>query len=166
MTAPYDRLTVLAQAVLDASVLILETTPAGAPKSQFLTSWRPAFDCEFVGVQIPRLNEDTTSPLSVLETKKRNRFGNIIVATFVIYVVRCGPNIKSGLPPTDEAKTANAALVFTDGWALWNGIRDVQDTLFDDCLGVYFDGGVPLPESGNYVGWQFQIRANIEGYVP
>lgn len=166
MPLPLERLTIMAQALLDASVTILNTTPSGAPASQFLTSGRPAFDCEFVGVQIARLGEEPTSPLALLETKKRKDFGNIIVATFVIYVVRCGPEIRNGLPPTDAAKTDNADIVFTDGWALWNGIRDVQDVLWDNCLGVYFDGGVPLPESGNYVGWTFQIRADIEGFVP
>lgn len=163
---PAERLTETAQSVLDATVDILNTTPAGAPIHQFLTSGSPAFDCEFVAVQVPRVAEDSTSPLSVLDTKRRNRFGNIILVTFVIYVVRCGPSIKQGLPPTDQAKTDNAALVFRDGWVLWNGIRDVQDDLFDDCLGVYFDGGVPIEEQGGYVGWVFQIRASIEGYVP
>jgi hypothetical protein len=165
MAEPQERLTLTAQALLDACVLILDTTAARAPVSQFLTSWRPAFDCEFVAVQIPRIGEDNTSPLQVLETKKRNRFGNLIVATFVIYVVRCGPVLNGGIP-TDAAKTTNAGIVLQDGWVLWNGMRDQQDEIFDDCLGVYFDGGVPLPESGNYVGWQFQIRANIEGYTP
>ena len=156
----------MAQALLDASVTILETTPSGAPHSQFLTSGRPAIDCEFVGVQVARLAEDATSPLSVLDTKRRNHFGNIIMATYIIYVVRCGPSIKSGLPPTDNSKTENASMVFKDGWVLWNGIRDMQDDLFDGCLGVYFDGGVPIEEQGGYVGWVFQIRASIEGYSP
>jgi len=152
--------------LLDASVAILDTTPEGAPHSQFLASGRPAFDCEFVAVQVVRVAEDATSPLSVLETKRRNHFGNIIVVTFVIYVVRCGPSIKQGLPPTDQAKSENAAIVFRDGWVLWNGIRDIQDDLFDGCLGVYFDGGLPIDEQGGYVGWVFQIRASIEGYAP
>ena len=164
--SPLERLTIYAEALLDASVDILNTTTALAPTSQFLASGRPAFDCEFVAVQVTRLAEDATSPTSVLSTKKRNHFGNIILATFVIYVVRCGPNISSGLPPNDASKTSNASLVFEDGWAIWNGIRDVQDELFDDCLGIYFDGGLPLPDSGGYVGWQFTIRASIPGYVP
>lgn len=164
---PLDRLADTAQAVLDASVAILDAeTDDGAPTSQFLCTGRPAFDCAFVAVQIPRLAEDSTSPLGLLETKRRNRFGNIILPTFTIYVVRCGPDIKNGLPPSDAAKTANARMVLRDGWVLWNGIRDIQDDLFDDCLGVYFDGGLPIQEQGGYVGWQFQIRAQIEGYVP
>lgn len=163
---PLERLTVLAQAVLDACVTILNTTTALAPTSQFLTPARPAFDCEFVAVWVSRLSEDNTSPLNITSTKRRNHFGNVILATFVIYVVRCAPMIQGSSPPTDAAKTASAATVQEDGWALWNGIRDVQDTLFDDCLGVYFDGGVPIEERGGYVGWQFTFRASIEGYVP
>ena len=170
MSLPIERLTVTAQALLDACVTILGTTKGGIPESQFLTSGRPAFDCEFVAVQVALLREDTTQPLSILETKKRNRFGNIILATFVIYVVRCGPTPKPGQRtspiPSDEDKTENAALVYEDGWALWNGIRDVQDDLFDACLGVYFDGGTPIAEQGGFVGWQFQIRASIDGYDP
>ena len=145
---------------------ILDTTTARAPASQFLSPTRPAFDCEFVAVQVARLAEDTTSPLSLTATKKRNHFGNIILATFLIYVVRCAPMMVGANPPTDAAKTASATTVQEDAWAIWNGIRDQQDELFDDCLGVYFDGGTPIQESGGYVGWLFQIRASIEGYTP
>lgn len=161
-----DQLNLVATDLLNAVVTILNTTDALAPNSQFLTPARPAFDCEFVAVQVSRLAEDTTAPLNVTATKKRNVFGNIIIATFVIYVVRCAPMMVGSSPPTDAAKTASAATVHQDGWSLWNGIRDQQDDLFDACLGVYFDGGVPIPEAGGYVGWQFQIRASIEGYIP
>lgn len=163
---PLERLTILAQAVLDATVTILNTTASLAPASQFLTPARPAFDCEFVAVWVSRLSEDSTSPLNITSTKKRNIFGNIILATFVIYVVRCAPPPVGNMPPTDAAKTLSAAIVEQDGWALWNGIRDQQDELFDNCLGVYFDGGIPIEERGGFVGWQFQFRASIEGYVP
>jgi hypothetical protein len=161
-----QQLTTVAQAVLDEAVAILDTTVAEAPESQFLTATRPAIDCEFVAVQVSRITEDTTSPLGITETKKRNAFGNIILATFVIWVVRCGPDISGGLPPSDAGKTANATIVQEDAWALWNGFRDAQDVLFDGCLGVYFDGGTPVQESGGFVGWTFQIRASIEGYLP
>lgn len=161
-----DSLTVTAQAVLDATVTILDTTTALAPESQFLTPSRPAIDCEFVAVQVSRLMEDRTSPLGITETKKRNKFGNIIIATLIIWVVRCGPDISAGVPPSDADKTANATTVQTDGWVLWNGIRAIQDTLFDACLGVYFDGGTPVQESGGFVGWQFQLGVSVEGYVP
>ena len=164
---PYDRLGDTAQALLDASVAILDAqTVDGAPPNQFLTPGRPAFDCEFIAVQIPRLAEDATSPTTILDTKRRNNFGNLIIGTFVIWIVRCGPQIKNGLPPTNEAKTENSMTVFRDAWVLWNGIRDVQDDLFDDCLGVYFDGGLAIQEQGGYVGWQMQIRASIDGYKP
>lgn len=160
------ELTITAQALLDTTITILDTTPAGAPESQYLTPAKPAFDCEFVAVQVARLAEDTTAPLNLTQTKRRNVFGNIILATFVIYVVRCAPMMVGSSPPTDAAKTASATTVQEDAWSLWNGIRDQQDELFDNCLGVYFDGGLPIPESGGYVGWTFQIRASIEGYTP
>lgn len=163
MPVAIQRLTDLAQSILDASVAILDTTTALAPASQFLTPARPAFDCEFVAVEIARLQEDNTAALG-LSVKRRGEFGNIILATFVIYVVRCAPQITGAMPPTDAAKTASAATVHEDGWALWNGLRSQSDILFDSCLGVYFDGGLPILEQGGYVGWQFQIRASIEGY--
>lgn len=158
------RMTALAHALLDTTVDILNTTTALAPASQFLTPSRPAFDCEFVAVQISRLAEDATSPTATLDTKRRKHFGNIILATFIIYVVRCAPQITGANPPTDAQKTASAEMVYEDAWYLWNGIRSEQDDLFDGCLGVYFDGGLPIQEQGGFVGWQFQIRASIEGY--
>jgi len=164
---PLDRLTDYAQSLLDAVVIILGTTDAGAPASQFLTPAAPAFDCEFVAVQVALLSEESTSPLSpLMATGNRNRFGNIILVSYDVYVVRCGPEIIGGQPPSDAAKTASAALVQQDGWALWNGLREVQDTLFDDCIGAYFDGGAPIEESGGFIGWAFSMRAAIEGYAP
>jgi len=159
-----DQLGDVAQSLLDEAVTILGTTDAGVPASQFLSPARPAFDCEFVAVQTSFLQEDFTSPLATLETKKRNKFGNIILATFQIYVVRCAPEIQGGNPPSDLAKTNSALMVMQDGWALWNGLRAAQDDLFDPCLGVYFDNGIPIPESGGFLGWIFSIRATIEGY--
>lgn len=162
-----DQLTITAQALLDTVVTILNTTPSLAPDSQFLTPSKPAFDCEFVAVQVARLAEAPTSPLTPnLAVGNRNRFGNVIQATYIIYVVRCAPEMEGSRPPSDAAKTASAGVVERDGWALWNGIRDQQDELFDDCIGVMFDGGVPIQEEGAFVGWAFQIRASIEGYVP
>lgn len=160
-----DQLGIVAQVVLDEAVLILDTTTAMAPASQFLTAARPAFDCEFVAVQTAFLQDDATSPLAILDTKKRNKFGEIILATFTIYVVRCAPMPLSGNPPTDAAKTANTLGILQDGWALWNGFRAAQDDIFDGCLGVYFDSGIPIAESGGFVGWMFTIRVSIEGYV-
>ena len=159
-----DALSAVAQEILDAVVIVLDTTAAGAPSSQFMTAARPAIDCEFVAVQMMRLAEDTTSPLTLTETKLRKHFGNIILASYTVWVVRCAPVIDGLRPPSDAQKTANAITVQTDAWALWNGIRAVQDDLFDACLGVYIDGGTPVPESGGFVGWQFAFRASIEGY--
>jgi hypothetical protein len=108
----------VAQALLDESVSVLSTTALGVPESQHLVASRPAIDCEFVAVQMARLAEDATSPLAALDTKRRNRFGNVIMATFVIYVVRCAANpIGMAATPTDAAKTASAHEVIEDAWA-------------------------------------------------
>lgn len=162
-----SQLTTVAQAILDTAVTILNTTAAMAPDSQFLSPSAPAFDCEFVAVQVTRLSEENTSPLTPsMATGNRNRFGNVILASYVVYVVRCAPEMQGANPPTDAAKTASATTVQEDGWALWNGFREEQDLLFDDCIGVHFEGGVPIQEQGAYVGWIFAFRAAIEGYLP
>lgn len=164
---PQDALTIKAQALLDTVVTILNTTPSLAPESQYLTPSQPAFDCEFVAVQVSRLAEEFTSPLTpVMATGNRNRLGNVILASYIVYVVRCAPVMQGMNAPTDAAKTASAHEVQRDGWVIWNGIREAQDELFDDCIGVHFDGGMPIQEMGAFVGWAFQIRAMIEGYVP
>jgi hypothetical protein len=160
-----NQLGVVAQVVLDTAVTILNTTDLGAPESQFLTPSRPSFDCEFVAVQTTYLTDDTTSPMG-LDSKKRNKFGNLPMLTFLVYVVRCAPEIVGAKLPSDAAKTQSALDVMQDGWALWNGFRAVQDDIFDGCLGIYFDFGLPIQEQGGYVGWQFEIRASIEGYEP
>lgn len=162
-----QQLTIVAQAVLDSTVAILNTTTAMAPTSQFLTPSTPAFDCEFVAVQVARLGEETTSPLTTaMIPGNRDRFGNVILATYILYVVRCAPEMMGANPPTDAAKTASAVTVQEDGWAIWNGWREEQSFIFDDCTGVHFDGGVPIQEEGGFVGWTFQLRSMIEGYAP
>lgn len=163
---PQDKLTIVAQTLLDTVVLILNTTSSLAPASQFLTPSQPAFDCEFVAVQVARLNEEVTSPLTpVMATGNRNRFGNVILANYIMYVVRCAPEMDdSGNAPSDADKTNSAYQTQRDGWVIWNGIRSYQDDIFDDCIGVHFDGGVPIQEAGGFVGWAFSIRAAIEGY--
>lgn len=155
---------VLSQAVLDAVVGILESTSAGAPASQFVTVARPAFDCEFVAVQLSRLADDATTP-GGLGAKRRNVFGNIPLPTLDIFVVRCTTQVTNGMHPTDAAKTETALMVQEDAWALWNGLRAVQDEIFDGCTGVYFDYGIPIAERGGYVGWTMSIRSPIEGYA-
>lgn len=153
----------LSQALLDAVVGILETTAAGVPPSQFLTVARPAFDCEFVAVQLSRLTDDSTSP-GGLPSKRRNVFGNVPLPTLDIFVVRCTTPLLNGQLPTDEAKTETALMIQEDAWALWNGLRDMQNELFDGCIGAYFDYGIPIAERGGFVGWQMTIRPAVEGY--
>lgn len=161
-----DQLGLVAQNLQDAAEAIIGTTTAGVPASTFISAARPAWDCEFLSVQVSLLGDDFTSPLEVLETKLRNHYGELIVSTFDVWIVRCGPNLAKKLPPSDETKTTNSLQVIQDGWALWNGLRAVQDEIFDGCLGVYFDNWAPQPEQGGYVGGVLTIRASVEGYVP
>lgn len=162
---PTDRIVEQAQALLDETVAILNgETTVGAPASQFLCTARPPIDCEFVAVQLPRMAEDTTSPLNVTSTKRRNDFGNIILITYVLWVIRCGPKLTNKGVPTDAEKTRVSGITMKDGWVIWNGIRIAQDELFDPCLGIYFDGWNSFPEQGGYQGGTFQIRVDLGGY--
>lgn len=162
---PTDRLSDYTQALLDAAVIILDTTPALAPQSQFICSSMPAIDCEFVAVQAAAVREDATSPMGI-EAKRRVDFGNLILVSYYVYIVRCAPMPSRQGPPTDAEKSANTLTVLKDIWVLWNGIRDMQKDLFDGCLGVYFDGALPIAEEGGFLGWRFGISATIPGYEP
>lgn len=160
-------LTDYAEQVLLVSGDALATTDSGCPDRVFISPDAPVFDCcPFVNVYVSALREETTSPLSPTETALRTKFGSVILATFVISAVRCAANPMSiDNMPTAAAITASAAEVQQDGWALWNGIRDAQQNglLFDGCIGLHFDGGVPIPEQGGCVGWVFSLRASIPG---
>lgn len=165
MPDPTDRIVEQATALLDEVVAILNAeTAEGAPKSQFLCTARPPIDCEFVAVQLPRISEDTTSPLGVTGTKRRDDFGNIILITYVVWVIRCAPMPTRTGAPTDAEKSRISGNTMKDGWVIWNGIRVAQDELFDACLGVYFDGWNSFPEQGGFQGGTFQIRVSLAGY--
>lgn len=146
----------------------LATTLQGTPEISQLVPSGPVFDCcPALYVEVPFLREAPTSPLSPPEASAlRSKFGNVILATYVITVVRCAANPTTGRTmPTVTQIEAVAAQVLEDAFALWNGVRHaVEDgTLFDGCLGVHFDGIVPIPEQGGCVGRQMTIRASIPG---
>lgn len=168
MSSTITTLTDEADALLAVCEAALATTDAGVPDRVFLSPSPPIWDCcPFLNVYVAGLREETTSPISpIAETALRGKFGNVILATYVITAVRCAPVPAglNGLPSVADIQ-ASAIEVEQDGWALWNGIRHAHadGVIFDRCIGVHFDGGSPIAEQGGCVGWQFQIRASIPG---
>lgn len=163
-----STLTEYAHDVKDVCLLSLAGTIGGIPETAEVTASAPSYDCcPSLYVHISALREAPTSPLGPPEaTAMRTKFGNVILVTYVITVIRCAAN-PSGVNnlPTSAAIEAVAAEVLEDGWALWNGLRHALEdgTIFDGCLGVHFDGGAPVQEQGGCVGWIFTIRASIPG---
>jgi hypothetical protein len=160
-------LTDYAQDLLGVCENALATTIGGVPDRSYITPSEPAWDCcPFLNVQVGGLTEAPTSPLGPAEAPAlRTKFGNVILARYVITAVRCSPTVNGTQLPTVAAMNASAAEVLEDGWALWNGLRHaIEDNLiFDGCLGVHFDGAQPLPDQGGCVGWRMVIRASIPG---
>lgn len=163
-----DTLNQYASEVLAVAETSLATTDEGTPTRSYLTSATNfSWDCcPFLTVFVGRLAEAPTAPLAPTEaTARRGDFGNIILATYVITVARCAPQIQNDGFPLVADIAAIAAQTEQDGWALWNGLRHAHANgeIFDGCLGVHFDGGVPIREQGACVGWEFTIRASIPG---
>ena len=163
-----ETLTLYAQSVLTVAEEALALTDAGLPERSYNSPAAPTFDCcPALMVHVSGLDEAPTSPLSPAEvTARRGDFGNIILASYIITAIRCAPvPDSSGNPPSVAEIEAATVEVQQDGWALWNRLRHAvaDGEIFDDCLGVHVDSGVPIAEQGGCVGWQFSIRASIPG---
>jgi hypothetical protein len=157
------------QELLDACVAALDTTDAGAPDYRCLSPGLPAIDCpEGLWVHIAGLAEENTQPGTPSPvTGRRTRFGQLILATLIVTATRCMPGDQT-IP-----SAADLGAVYTktsqDMWAIWNHlyrlIRDGQ--IFDgNCSVNHFDVGAPLGISGGSAGWTFQVRPQIDGYIP
>jgi hypothetical protein len=163
-----DTLSTYADEVLAIAVDALADTAAGTPANAYTTA-APDFAwdcCPFVTVFVPLLREQTTSPIApVGATARRGQFGSVILATYIVTVARCAPELQQDGFPLPAAIEAVADQVRQDGWALWNGFRHAlaNKEIFTDCEGAFFDGGDAIREQGNCVGWQFTLRAQIPG---
>jgi hypothetical protein len=128
----------------------------------------PAVDCcPALVLVVPSLTEASTSPLAPIEeTALRSTLGRINLATYQVYALRCAAQMqKNGNPPTSAQKSAVAAAVQQDMWAIWNGVDDAVEngTIFDACTGVHFDGIRPIRSQGGCVGSLATFRAMIPG---
>lgn len=146
----------------------LAETIGGTPERSYVSPAEPAFDCcPMLSVYVANLGEDSTAagPGGVA-TGHRTMVGSIILATYVLHAVRCAPASGSSLPSLVEIERV-AREVEEDGWALWNRIRSAVKCgeIFGTCQEVYFDGASFVPEQGGCVGWQFTLRANLDGIL-
>lgn len=156
-----------ADAVLGVAIESLNMTTAGAPDRAYVSPAQPTFDCcPMLTVVVTGLDEADTSPTFPAEAPaRRTDFGNVILASYEIWAIRCAPVINGGELPSPSEIAASALEVQEDGWALWNGLREAirANDLFDGCLGIHVDGGNPINEQGGCVGWVFRLRASIPG---
>lgn len=163
-----NTLSEYATAVLSVAEDALADTDAGTPERSTVTPAAPTFDCcPQLTVHVSLLAEAPTSPTGPAENSAlRSNLGALILATYVVTVIRCAPVPDDfGGPPTVVEIGAVAHTVLQDGWALWNGLRHayLNGQIFEHCTGVHFDRGVPIREQGTCVGWEFTIRAHVPG---
>lgn len=167
--ADIDSLYDLANELLTVASTALATTDAGTPAVVSLTPASPAFDCcPALFVQAAALSEEPTAPYApIAATGQRDRYGRINMATLVIWALRCAPKVgKDGsvLVADNEAATRE---VLQDAWALWNGITcAIKNGEFEGlCNYVHIQQSISVQEQGGCVGWQFSLRAEIDGIV-
>jgi hypothetical protein len=164
-----DTLGDYGQQLLDACVDALQTTAAGPPDYRCLSPGLPALDCpEGLWVHIAGLTEENTQPGSPAPvTGKRTQFGQLILAVLIVTVTRCIPETQ----PIPSAATLGEVYLKTsqDMWAIWNHLYQLirAGQIFGGkCSIDHFDLGAPLGISGGSAGWTFQVRPQIDGYVP
>jgi hypothetical protein len=161
-----DGLYQLSQLTLSTAATCLATTDAGAPTLQYVSPAAPAFDCcDAVIVHVAALTEENTSPLSSTDTGHRASYGRINLATLVISALRCAPLVKANGTVDQASIEAVAKEVQQDAWALWCGFYHAikNGTYKGTCEIVHFDRGTSIAEQGGCVGWQFILRAELDG---
>ena len=165
--ATITALSDLTDLLLTVSSTALATTTAGTPALAYVSPASPAFDCcPALIVYCAALTEEVTSPLSPLaSTGMRDKYGRIILASFVISALRCAPRVGQQGQVLIADMTTVAHEVQEDGWALWNGITcAIKNGIFGDlCSDIHIDRGQVIAEQGGCVGWQFAIRSEIPG---
>lgn len=162
-----ETLSLYADELLTVCENSLFLTDAGVPGRVYVSPSAPAFDCEQLTVYISAVNEAPTSPFSPSEeTALRGKFGNLILVSYVVTVIRCSANMGNlSTFPSEANLTRVAHTLQDDAFALWNGLRHAHANgeIFDGCLGLHFDGIVPTRDEGGYVGCEMRVRASIPG---
>lgn len=166
----------LAEKYLEAIVAAMTTTAAGAPSRAFVAPGIPVFEtnCAQAAVFVPSLTEEQTAPQGPpMQLGMRHHRGRVNLVGLTGFAVRCAAISEGnqGLyqPLFDPTLDSQGRTVYEDGWAIWNYVTALirQDLLFGGpCGDVHFDQGLPLVTEGGLTGWQFNLRVELDGYVP
>ena len=171
MAAPGDLFS-LATEVLDVAVAALDQLPALAPTRRYVGHGLPALDCEQLVVSTYAVPEMNTAPqAAALDRQFRSRFGSLTAPLLVISVVRCYPVVtlnskQVAIFPAPAAIEAASALIYDDGWQLWNGVMSAKrDGAFDGlCSGLARQPMMPIQPSGGYAGWTLPLEIQLDGF--
>ena len=91
----------------------------------------------------------------------------LILAVYVVTVVRCQPSFEGREPPPIAPMQEAAIKSDQDLWAIWNFVAAAHNAgeLFGGrCPALYFDPPTPLLVEGMCGGWEIPFRAAIDGY--
>jgi hypothetical protein len=171
VTTPYE----FAQELLELAEEALATTTGGVPDRRFVTYALPTDDCDdaqltvHIGqLAIDQLQQPVTPPVGP-EFRVQNASVNLL--TLNVRIVRCVPtmNGQTMAPPSPEAIEAAAAVIFQDGWAIWNHLKrqiNAGAVWEGRCSGVIVQSAVPVPDNGGVAGWEIPVTTWIQGYQP
>lgn len=157
----------LAAAALTVAEDALTQTDEGTPDLAYVSPGRPADRCcPVLTVHVDALSEELTSPLApAFSTGRRTSYGRIILATLVVRIMRCAPEMDNqGNIQVTDAET-KAAQVESDAFVLMNAFRwAIKDGTFEGlCNDVHFDSLRSVPSQGGCVGFELTLRAEIGG---
>lgn len=171
MASDANTLYEFAQELLVVAETAVATTAGGITDVRsFVAPSLPALDCcPQLTVHVQAIDMDNTSPGSpptVLGNRVKLHSVNLV--TFVITMVRCSPQPLTGvaLPSITDLETA-AQQTSQDGWAIWQAVKTAvrAGTLWEgNCLAIYVDPAVPVPDNGGCAGWTITVRGAVQGY--
>lgn len=169
MAGPAD-LNDLALDYLNACIEGLDTIPilapglVGSPARAFISPGPPVDDCcdqlTVYVAGIAGFPHNTENGRDATYTREN-------LVRMIATIKRCIPVMgDDGQPPHADLLEAAAAQENADAWALWNHIYNLvrAGLLFTLCGKVYYDGITAVQPSGGCGGFQFQVRASLDGY--
>lgn len=163
----------LALEYLDACSEALALTDKGSPDRQVVATSEPAWDCcdqLAVYVALPSVADTQPTGPPLAPGHRIQKYGSYYIVTLVAIVTRCVSTVdEQGRPPPAADITADAAVTNADVWALWNWIpKQVRaGALFAPKeRETFVDGAVGQNAQGGCAGWAFQVRVQLDGFVP
>lgn len=160
-----------ASELLDACSAQLATTIGGPISRAYVSPGDPAFDCcPQLTVHVSSLSQLETSPVSpVPQPGMRPRLGVVYQAEMVVTVVRCVSVPEGGQLISAAQLDLEAQAVLADGWAIWNMLHahhGAGTLLGPACREVFLDRALAISPEGGCAGWEFRLRAQLDGYQP